>query len=104
VVTPPPGEDVYDDVADGSAGPWLAVTVSSVGSPTEGDDGSTSRLNLRLSDALKLRIEEAARMEGLSLNAWLLRAAAAALEPSSHDRPTQPRNPSGSQRYLGWVR
>jgi len=104
VVTPPPGDDVYDNVTDASARPGLTGAVSSVGSPTEGDDGATSRLNLRLSDALKLRIEEAARMEGLSLNAWLLRAAAAALEPNSQNRPSQPRSPTGSQRYVGWVR
>jgi len=101
VVTPPPGDDAYDDI---SAGPGFTAAAPSVGSPTEGDDGATSRLNLRLSDALKLRIEEAARMEGLSLNAWLVRAAVAALEPRGHDRPTQPRGPSGSQSYVGWVR
>lgn len=58
VVTPPPGDDAFEDEA---AGPGPSGTVSPVGGPTEGDDGGTSRLNLRLSDALKLRIEEAAR-------------------------------------------
>jgi uncharacterized protein (DUF1778 family) len=62
-----------------------------------------SRLNLRLPDTLKLRIEEAARQDGLSLNTWLLRAAAAALESDNHDRLVQ-RSPWGSQRYTGWVR
>lgn len=65
------------------------------------DDGGTSRLNLRLPESLKEKIEEAARQEGLSANAWLMRTAAAAL-----DRPqgTMPRTPSGGQRFTGWVR
>jgi hypothetical protein len=62
-----------------------------------------SRLNLRLPDALKVRIEEAARQEGLSLNAWLVRVAAAALGPDS-DRNSQRRSSRGNQRYTGWVR
>jgi hypothetical protein len=69
--------------------------------PAGDDEGGTSRLNLRLPEGLKARIEEAARREGLSLNAWLVRTAAAAAE-----RPLgqTPRTPSGSQRYTGWVR
>jgi len=66
------------------------------------DEGNTSRLNLRLPEGLKAKVDEAARREGLSLNAWLVRAAAAAVEG------TQPqmsrRNPGGSQTYTGWVR
>jgi hypothetical protein len=69
---------------------------------TEGDEeGGTSRLNLRLPEGLKTRIEEAARREGLSLNAWLVRTAAAAVEGPQGQGP---RTPSGSQRYTGWVR
>ena len=68
--------------------------------PQGGEEGGTSRLNLRLPEALKERIEEAARREGLSLNAWLVRTAAAAAEG-----PLGPsRTPSGGQRYTGWVR
>lgn len=103
VVTPPPGDDVFDDVAAGP-GPGPSGTASPVGGPTEGDDGGRSRLNLRLSDALKLRIEEAARIEGLSLNAWLVRAAVGALGPDSHDRHSQRRSQRGGQSYTGWVR
>lgn len=69
--------------------------------PQGGEEGGTSRLNLRLPEALKVRIEDTARREGLSLNAWLVRTAAAAVEGP----PGQvPRTPSGSQRYTGWVR
>ena len=70
--------------------------------PPDGD-GGTSRLNLRLPDSLKQQIEEAARQEGLSLNAWMVRAAAAALEPGGA-RPASRSHPVGGQRYTGWVR
>lgn len=69
--------------------------------PPGGEEGGTSRLNLRLPEALKVRIEEAARREGLSLNAWLVRTAAAAAEGPVGQIS---RSPSGSQRYTGWVR
>src|SRR5674476_145636 len=44
-------------------------------------DASTSRTTLRLPDALKARVDEAAAADGLSVNAWLVRAIAAALQP-----------------------
>ena len=82
------------------------ATPASAASPTvipAGDDeGGTSRLNLRLPDGLKARIEEAARRAGLSLNAWLVRAAAAALE-GTQAQMSRP-NWGGSQTYTGWVR
>jgi uncharacterized protein (DUF1778 family) len=65
------------------------------------EEGATSRLNLRLPEGLKVRIEEAARREGLSLNTWVVRAAAAAIESP---RGQWSRTPGGSQRYTGWVR
>ncbi len=69
--------------------------------PQGGEDGGSSRLNLRLPESLKVRIEEAARREGLSLNAWLVRVAAAAVD----GRQGQPSPaPSGGQRFTGWVR
>lgn len=68
---------------------------------TAGDTESSSRLNLRMPDSLKQRIEEAANSEGLSLNAWLVRAAGAALSAGS--RFTS-RGPTGGDRFTGWVR
>lgn len=68
----------------------------------ESTEGPTARINFRLSDHLKNRIEEAAGQVGLSVNAWLVRAAAAALE--SDARRSQRRAPRGAQRYTGWVR
>ena len=72
--------------------------------PPEGDEGGMSRINLRLPDHLKGRIEQAAGSEGLSVNAWLVRAAAFALDRTDpgprRDRRSQP----GAQRYAGWAR
>jgi hypothetical protein len=69
-----------------------------------GGDGGTSRINLRLPDHLKLRVEEAAGQAGLSINAWLVRAVAAALDPTVRAiRPTGQAVP-GRQSYTGWAR
>lgn len=65
------------------------------------DEGGTSRLNLRLADGLKARIEEAARREGLSLNTWLVRRAAAAVD--GPPPPPSPSSRSGKQTFTGWV-
>ncbi|QJY47101.1 toxin-antitoxin system HicB family antitoxin [Pseudonocardia broussonetiae] len=62
-----------------------------------GDDAASARINFRLPENLKARIEAAAAAEGLSVNAWLGRAAAAAVEPER-------RTHRGTQRYTGWVR
>src|ERR1700737_1720395 len=92
VVTPPPTEEAFKDTEDRrSPGPAIR---------TEGDDGGTSRINLRLPDSLKLRAEAAAEKEGLSLNAWLVRAVAAPLDPDD-PRWTGAR---GRETYTGWVR
>jgi hypothetical protein len=96
VVTRPPGEESFDEPAE-SVGPPVAAAPE-----PESDDGGTSRINLRLPDSLKTRVEEAAGRERLSVNAWLVRAAAAALEPA--DPAPVRRSPRGSQRYSGWVR
>ncbi|WP_305784532.1 toxin-antitoxin system HicB family antitoxin [Symbioplanes lichenis] len=69
----------------------------------EPDDGTVSRINFRLSDQLKSRIEEAAARDGLSVNAWLVRAATAAVQPPGGARP-QPSAPFTGQRFTGWAR
>jgi HicB family len=63
-----------------------------------------SRINLRMPDHLKARIEQAAASEGLSVNAWLVRAAAAALERTGPPRRPERRASQGAQRYTGWAR
>jgi HicB-like protein involved in pilus formation len=70
--------------------------------PAGDDEGGTSRLNLRLPESLKVKIDEAARREGLSLNAWLVRAAAVAVEGAPAQMPR--RSPTGSRKYTGWLR
>jgi hypothetical protein len=54
------------------------------------EEGPMTRINLRLPDQLKTRIEQAAEREGLSINAWLVRAASSAAERSGPRGP-QPR-------------
>ncbi|AEA27100.1 hypothetical protein ACFQ34_14920 [Pseudonocardia benzenivorans] len=69
-------------------------------SQADATDGATSRINFRPPESLKARIEEAAGREGLSVNAWLVRAATTALE--ARDRP-DPAARSRSGRLTGWV-
>jgi hypothetical protein len=65
------------------------------------DDGSTSRTTLRLPDAIKARVDEAAA-EGLSVNTWLVRAVAAALQP--RQRRSAQRTPRTGNNFAGWAR
>jgi HicB family len=76
---------------------------SGLASP-EGDEGATARINLRLPEHLKSRVDDAAADEGLSINTWLVRATSAALERGSSARRHDRRPPTGSQRYTGWSR
>jgi hypothetical protein len=55
-------------------------------------------------DHLKAKVEQAAENEGLSINAWLVRATAGALERTEIARPRDRRAPQGPQRYTGWAR
>ena len=66
------------------------------------DDASTSRTTLRLPDALKARVDEAAAADGLSVNTWLVRATAAALQPKQR-RSTQ-RTLRTGDNFAGWAR
>ncbi|MEU4222780.1 hypothetical protein AB0F17_00685 [Nonomuraea sp. NPDC026600] len=73
--------------------------------PQEGEEGGTSRISLRVPEQLKPRIEEAASREGLSVNAWLVRAVSAALQPEgAGSRSGWREDPKGGRRYTGWVR
>ena len=121
-------DEITRDLAPGSvevrlrAGePSFAVTPPAVETPTPAgsgvepepedepapdEDGAMARINFRLPEHLKARIEEAAAAQGRSVNAWLVRATSAALRSAS--RPAPPR-PAGStsgrapQHYTGWV-
>jgi hypothetical protein len=66
------------------------------------DDASTSRTTLRLPDALKVRVDEAAAADGLSVNTWLVRAVAAALHPKQ--RRSSQRTLRTGENFAGWAR
>ena len=66
------------------------------------DDASTSRTTLRLPDALKARVDEAAAADGLSVNSWLVRAVAAGLEPKQ--RRSAQRTLRTGDSFAGWAR
>src|SRR4051812_2812092 len=66
------------------------------------DDASTSRTTLRLPDALKARVDEAAAADGLSVNAWLVRAVASALQPAR--RRSDRRTSRTGDSFTGWAR
>lgn len=66
------------------------------------DDASTSRTTLRLPDALKARVDEAAAADGLSVNSWLVRAIAAALQPKQ--RRAAQRTLLTGDNFTGWAR
>lgn len=54
----------------------------------EGEDRGQSRISLRLPDHLKVAADAAATAAGMSLNAWLTRVVAAAVEAPSADGVT----------------
>lgn len=66
------------------------------------DDASTSRTTLRLPDALKARVDEAAAADGLSVNTWLVRAVAAAVQPKQ--RRSAQRALRAGDNFAGWAR
>ncbi|WP_410670829.1 hypothetical protein [Amycolatopsis sp. cmx-4-68] len=70
--------------------------------PPEADDGAVARINLRLPEQLKQRVEEAASRDRLSINAWLVRAATSALGADRNQGTTHRRSVYG-EKYTGWV-
>jgi len=63
-----------------------------------GDDGGTWRVTLRLPEGLRSGVDAAARRDGLSVNAWLVRAVGAALGGPA------PRDRKRGNTVTGWVR
>ncbi|WP_030659777.1 histidine kinase [Streptomyces rimosus] len=103
VVTPPPAPQSYEQAEERESAP-SGAWASAPGAPSDGGEGGTARVNLRLPAHLKARAEEAAGQEGMSVNAWLVRAVAAALDPGERGRPSGQRRRAGQQSYTGWVR
>ncbi|MGI5153353.1 toxin-antitoxin system HicB family antitoxin [Plantactinospora sp. CA-294935] len=69
--------------------------------PTE-PPGDVARITLRLPDTLKDAVERAAAAEGISVNAWLVRAVAAAV-PGAAPPPTGRTGRGSSRRITGWA-
>jgi hypothetical protein len=61
------------------------------------DESGSARISFRLPDGLKARIDAAASQDGLSVNAWLVRAAGWALDAP----PPPPRSPGPGRRGPG---
>jgi hypothetical protein len=102
VVTLPPTDAAARDAEldDGFAGSWGSRRTAD---GAEGDDDAVARINLRLPERLKARVEDAAGDAGLSINAWLVRAAASAVDRDPTGRRER-RPPTGAQRYQGWAK
>ena len=102
VVTPPPAPagPAADDAETGPVEVRLPVA--------EGDDAAMVRINLRLPANLKALIEDAAAGGGISVNAWIVRAAATGLASDGRraTRPAPAQQPDriAGQSYSGWVR
>jgi hypothetical protein len=95
-VEPPPAADSASDHGHVAAEPEDG--------PAPAEDGAMARINFRLPEHLKARIEEAAAAQGRSVNAWLVQAASAALRPASRPAPPSSSGPGRSaQHYTGWV-
>lgn len=100
VVTLPPGDR---GAPAEPAGPGRPHAEPYAG-PAEGEESGTARVNLRLPAQLKARAEEAAGREGLSVNAWLVRAVSAAVEGGGSRPRTTQKTQSVGQSFTGWVR
>jgi hypothetical protein len=108
VVTPPPASQPFEgDLGEALAarGAASATAGEAPAPPLDADEGGMSRVSLRLPEHLKQRVDQAAGREGLSVNAWLVRAVSAALDADARGRGTRQRDrPQVGRHYTGWVR
>jgi hypothetical protein len=103
VVTPPPAEPPdRSDVPAAVETERPALTAARSG--PDADEATMARINLRLPQDLKDRVEHAAREAGLSVNAWLVRSAAHALAAAGPPPRSPQQTTRGSEHYSGWVR
>jgi HicB-like protein involved in pilus formation len=92
-VTPPPAPEAHEPpTADAEPAPDV-------------EEGETVRMTLRLPEPLKARVDEAAARLGVSVNTWLVRAVATAVEPGPRPsaEPRRGRRSPGSS-FTGWAR
>lgn len=66
--------------------------------PESDEDGGTWRVTLRLPESLRPAVDAAARAEGLSVNAWMVRVLASALGGRRRTRANT------EKHFSGWVR
>jgi hypothetical protein len=107
IVTPPTASPMTSPMASAAPPPApdtsAEPTEASAFDPFADADDPIARISLRLPERLKAQVEEAAGREGLSTNAWLVRAIAGAVHG-------EPRRPGGrlnlqiGQGFSGWVR
>jgi hypothetical protein len=119
VVTPAPAETFAGGETFAGTEPVPLPSGAALLPAPEGDEGGAmARINFRLAEHLKNRIEQAADRSGLSVNGWLVRATAAALDTDatlgatfgtalggSPSAAAAARRPAtGRQHFTGWVR
>jgi len=106
VVTLPPSETAGEQSdSPEPTGAWSPSAAAAAAAAA--GEGGTARINLRLPDQLKSQVEQSADRDGLSINAWLVRAVAAAVDrgqPGAGRGPGQQRTARAGQRYTGWGR
>ena len=102
VVAPPEAMTSHDVTSSSTTSP--AGTAARREPLVEGDDGEISRITLRLPEHLKTQLEQAATTDRLSVNAWLVRAVADALDHHTPGPGPTTASPVGGQRLTGWAR
>jgi hypothetical protein len=91
-----PDFTVSSGIEDGAELSYTAPVVA----PEADDEGGTWRVTLRLPEHLRAGVDAAARGDGLSVNAWLVRAVTAALGGGNTRRPRG----DSAKNFSGWVR
>ena len=102
-------DDTVIDVRLNASEPEFVVTAvprhsgQEPGTEPAADEAGSARVTLRLSEALKARVEAQAAADGVSVNSWLAHAAIRALESTGPARG--PRSGPGiGQRITGYAR
>lgn len=75
--------------------PEQPVAAPAAAAPPPTAEGEQARITLRLPEQLKEAVERAAAAEGVSVNAWLVRALWAATQPPAPPGPQGPSFPFG---------
>ncbi len=94
VVTVPPAETAAEQTDSRElTGGWAPSAAAAAAG-----EGGIARINLRLPDQLKSQVQQSADREGLSINAWLVRAVAAAVDRGQPGTQREQRPARSGQR------